>query len=250
LAAPEAPDVDALLEADLLPPVRERQPFESVEPPFELSSPASIPGGPTAEQLGQTIELEEARGPELELDATAASSALPAQAEPELEEELEVTLPGRQALSSYAENPLAPTQAFDQLETTEGAFESEPAPPASAEVPVLAPAIQEFSAPAITPADSEPATPNEWEAPREGEPLIEPIADRRDADSIEPTEAGRDARVEASEARVEPAVTSPELFERSTLQGVTVQEIVPGTAAPARPSTFAALLDASIALGG
>ena len=67
LEAPRFPDVDQL-EADLMPP------------------PSM---GPTAEQLGETIELEAPRGPELEIDVAAS-------AEPRTEpppEELEVTLP-------------------------------------------------------------------------------------------------------------------------------------------------------------
>ncbi len=57
--APLAPDIEELLEADILPA-----------------------GGvnadlPTTEQLGQTIDLEEARGPHLELDQRAALPALP-----------------------------------------------------------------------------------------------------------------------------------------------------------------------------
>lgn len=73
LEASRVPDVDQL-EADLMPP------------------PSM---GPTAEQLGETIELEEPRGPELEIDVVAAQ----AESEPAPPEELEVALP-RQSLAS------------------------------------------------------------------------------------------------------------------------------------------------------
>ncbi len=70
LEAPRMPDV-AELEAD-------------------LSGPPSM--GPTAEQLGETIELEAPRGPELEIDVTVVAdeeeTSVPAPAE-----ELEVSLP-------------------------------------------------------------------------------------------------------------------------------------------------------------
>jgi len=68
LEAPRLPDVEQL-EADLMPP------------------PSM---GPTAEQLGETIELEAPRGPALEIDVGASHSEPPVEAPPE---ELEVTLP-------------------------------------------------------------------------------------------------------------------------------------------------------------
>jgi hypothetical protein len=69
------PDVDQL-EADML-------------------GPPSM--GPTAEQLGETIELEPPRGPELEIDVAAA--AQPSPAPHEAPEELEVSLPRAPMLS-------------------------------------------------------------------------------------------------------------------------------------------------------
>jgi hypothetical protein len=69
LEAAGVPDVDGL-EADML-------------------GPPSM--GPTAEQLGETIELDEPTGPELEIDVVASVASVP---EPELPpEELEITLP-------------------------------------------------------------------------------------------------------------------------------------------------------------
>jgi hypothetical protein len=81
---PESGPQEALpatgLEAPRLPDVEELE--------ADLSGPPSL--GPTAEQLGETIELEAPHGPELEIDITVT------EAEPELPapaEELEVTLP-------------------------------------------------------------------------------------------------------------------------------------------------------------
>ena len=87
---PESGPQEALpatgLEAARLPDV------ESLE--ADLGGPPSM--GPTAEQLGETIELEAPRGPELEIDVTVSEP------EPEIPapaEELEVTLP-RQSMQS------------------------------------------------------------------------------------------------------------------------------------------------------
>jgi hypothetical protein len=87
---PESGPQEALpatgLDAPALPDV------ESLE--ADLSGPPSL--GPTAEQLGETIELEAPRGPELEIDVAVT------QPEPEVlapAEELEVTLP-RSSLQS------------------------------------------------------------------------------------------------------------------------------------------------------
>ena len=70
--APLAPDIEELLEADILP-------VGGVHADL-----------PTTEQLGQTIELEEARGPHLELDSALAAAP---QHHEQPHEELEVTLP-------------------------------------------------------------------------------------------------------------------------------------------------------------
>jgi hypothetical protein len=69
LEAPGVPDVDRL-EADLL-------------------GPPSM--GPTAEQLGETIELDEPLGPQLEIDVAVSGGPVPEPERPP--EELEVTLP-------------------------------------------------------------------------------------------------------------------------------------------------------------
>jgi hypothetical protein len=68
--------------------------------------------GPTTEQLGQTIDLEEARGPSLEL-AEQKSNATPAAA---THEELEAPLPGPTLVGGYDENLQPPPEARDELD--------------------------------------------------------------------------------------------------------------------------------------
>lgn len=88
---PESGPQEALpatgLEAARLPDVTELE--------ADLSGPPSM--GPTAEQLGETIELDAPRGPELEIDVTVVAEDEPAVPAPA--EELEVSLP-RSSLQS------------------------------------------------------------------------------------------------------------------------------------------------------
>jgi hypothetical protein len=99
LAAPSAPDVDALLGGEL-------------EIPMRADAGISPPQGPTTEQLGQTIDLEEARGPSLEL-AEQKSSDAPA---PPAVEELEAPLPGPTLVGGYDESLQPPPEARDELD--------------------------------------------------------------------------------------------------------------------------------------
>jgi hypothetical protein len=95
--APLAPDIEELLEADILPVGGVRADL------------------PTPEQLGQTIDLEEARGPHLELDS--ALGAAPAPLQEELSnEELEVTLPQREFGGGYQDDLLPPPEARSDLD--------------------------------------------------------------------------------------------------------------------------------------
>lgn len=80
---------------------------------------------PTAEQLGQTIDLEEARGPSLELAEHQVVEAQPAVAV----EELEVTLPARDVVGGYDEGLLPPPEALSDLEAHRRSLEDEIAPP-------------------------------------------------------------------------------------------------------------------------
>lgn len=95
--APLSPDIEELLEADIMPTGGVR---------------AAVP---TAEQLGQTIDLEEARGPSLELDHPTASQ--PESLQEDLPtEELEVTLPGREFGGGYQDDLMPPPEARQELD--------------------------------------------------------------------------------------------------------------------------------------
>ena len=108
IAAPPAPDVDSLLGGELDIPTRE----------------VAAASGPTTEQLGQTIDLEEARGPSLELAEHQAAAAAPAPVE-----ELEVALPGRDAVGGYDDNLQPPPEALNELEAHRRRLEDDIAPP-------------------------------------------------------------------------------------------------------------------------
>lgn len=107
LAAPAAPDVDSLLGGELDIPTR------------EVGTAL-----PTTEQLGQTIELDEARGPSLELAEQRVEAAAPAAIE-----ELEVTLPGRDVVGGYDDHLPPPPQALEDLEAHRRRLEDDDIPP-------------------------------------------------------------------------------------------------------------------------
>jgi hypothetical protein len=119
--APHAPDVADLLEGE-----------------------APIAGGvsaasPTAEQLGQTIDLEEARGPALELDVRKPEAAAAAAAH---SEELEMALPKREFGGGYDEQLMPPPEARQDLDAhRQRAGEEAIAPPPEslAQAPSLSP---------------------------------------------------------------------------------------------------------------
>jgi hypothetical protein len=107
LEAAGVPDVDAL-EADMM-------------------APTSM--GPTAEQLGETIELEAPRGPTLEIDVSAS---VPPEPEPERPpEELEVSLPRGQMPSGLYDVPPStpPAQAAPAAPAMEERSSSAPPEP-------------------------------------------------------------------------------------------------------------------------
>jgi hypothetical protein len=155
IAAPAAPDVDALLGGELDIPTRAEAPLAAV--------------GPTPEQLGQTIDLEEARGPDLEL----AEQQVEAPASPAAVEELEVALPGR-AGGGYDEQLQPPPEARDDLEAHRRRLEDEaiaPPPESLATLPSVQPAA---AAPEIIPAGPEVVarplpvgSPEAFSSPRE-----------------------------------------------------------------------------------
>ncbi|HVY30968.1 MAG TPA: hypothetical protein VHB79_30625 [Polyangiaceae bacterium] len=139
MGAPAAPDVDALLGGELDIPTRE---------------PAIAAPGPTPEQLGQTIDLDEARGPSLEL-AEHQAEAAPAAAHVE---ELEVALPGREAGGGYDDNLQPPPEALSELEAHRRSMEDDiPPPPESL---ATLPSVQPGPAPVeVVPVQAAPAAP-------------------------------------------------------------------------------------------
>jgi len=110
-AAAPAPGVDALL-------------GEELEIPMRAEAARSSVTVPTAEQLGQTIELEEARGPSLELAEPVQSSVPPAAIE-----ELEVALPSRDVVGGYDDSLMPPPEARDDLEAHRRRQDEDLAPP-------------------------------------------------------------------------------------------------------------------------
>ncbi|MES1186313.1 MAG: hypothetical protein ABUL60_21050, partial [Myxococcales bacterium] len=142
MAAPAAPDVDALLGGEL-------------EIPTRADAGVTTAQGPTPEQLGQTIDLEEARGPSLELAEQKGSDA-PA---PAPVEELEVPLPGPTMVGGYDENLQPPPEARDELQAHLRRQEDDiPPPPESlAQYPSVQPSAP---APEIVPVyEAAPAGP-------------------------------------------------------------------------------------------
>ena len=128
IAAPAAPDVDALLGQEVDIPTRAEA------------------AGPTTEQLGQTIDLEEARGPALEL---AEQQAAPEMAAAPIEE-LEVALPGPQGVGKYDHNLQPPPGALDELDAHRRRREDD-VPGAAPEIVAAGPEIVARPIPAGTP---------------------------------------------------------------------------------------------------
>jgi len=95
--APLPPDIEELLEADIMP------------------SGGVHAAVPTPGQLGQTIDLEEARGPSLELDQPPVFKPEPLQDDLP-SEELEVTLPGREFIGGYQDGLMPPPEARQELD--------------------------------------------------------------------------------------------------------------------------------------
>jgi hypothetical protein len=142
MSAPPAPDVDALLGGELDIPTREA--------PAALAAP-----GPTPEQLGQTIDLEEGgAGPSLELAEHQHAAA----AEAAAVEELEVALPGRDAVGGYDDGLRPPPEALDDLEAHRRRMEDDIAPPP--ESLATLPSVQPGAPlPEIVPVQAAPEAP-------------------------------------------------------------------------------------------
>jgi hypothetical protein len=207
MVAPAAPDVDALLGDELDIPTRAAAPAHTAD------------FGPTPEQLGQTIDLEEARGPSLELAehqqaATATSAPI---------EELEVALPGPGVAGGYDDGLQPPPEAREDLEAHRRRMEDDLAPPP--ESLATLPSVQPGPVAEIVPI----------EAPHvEEPPFIEAVP------VVEPPPA-------IETAPLPPAMIGPEVVARPAAFGS--PETFASVRQPFRPSTFVELLDASLSLG-
>jgi hypothetical protein len=198
IQAPLAPDIDELLEADI-----------------------QLPGGvrsavPTPEQVGQTIDLDEARGPTLELDRPSAAplqEALP-------NEELEITLPGREYGGGYSDDLMPPPEAREELEAHRQRIAEDAAP---------------------LPPESLAQYPSQSTATPSGDfaPVIVPSNVTTDSTSEGVSMVTVDAPPNAEFA--------PELLARPALGPTPVAKFI--RAQPPRPNTFLELLDASLSLG-
>jgi hypothetical protein len=196
--APLAPDIEELLEADI-----------------------QLHGGvhaalPTTEQLGQTIDLDEARGPSLELDhpqVAAPQDELPS-------EELEITLPGREYGGGYAEDLMPPPEAQQDLEAhRQRVGEGSVAPQSESH--------------ALYPSEPTSAPSGDFA------PMVVPSSVTTDSTSAAVSTVTVDAPANAEFA--------PELLARPALGPTAVAKFI--RAQPPRPNTFLELLDASLSLG-
>lgn len=95
---------------------------ELLEADISSGTKHAKPGGPTPEQLGQTIDLEESAGAPLELETPAQPP------EPTKPEELEAPLPAREVHGSYSAGLAPPPEAHAELEARRRG-EGEPAAP-------------------------------------------------------------------------------------------------------------------------
>ena len=198
--APLSPDIEELLEADILPSAGVR---------------AAVP---TAEQLGQTIDLDEARGPSLELDQPVALSPQPLHDDGP-SEEAEITLPGRVFAGGYQENLMPPPEAREELDAhrQRQGDDSVPPPESLAQYPSHRPEAQ----------------------PVAFAPVIVPASVTTDSYSESVSTVTVDAPPNAEFA--------PELLARPEIGASPVAKFI-RTEAP-RPKTFMELLDSSLALG-
>jgi hypothetical protein len=197
--APLAPDIEELLEADILP-------VGGVN--------AAVP---KPEQLGQTIDLDEARGPHLELDSAQAAPPAPLQEELS-NEELEVTLPQREFGGGYQDDLMPPPEARQELDAHRDRFgeaEHEAPPPES---------LAQY-----------PSQP-----PQSGfAPVLVPASVTTDSHSESVSTFTVDAPPNAEFA--------PELLMRPDVNPSPVAKFI--RVQPPRPNTFLELLDASLSLG-
>jgi hypothetical protein len=198
--APPAPDIDELLEADILP-----------------AHGSGSHAVPTTEQLGQTIDLGEARGPHLELDHPVAAAPHLADSP---SEELEVTLPRREFGGGYQDDLMPPPEARQDLDAH----------------------MQRVGDDAIPPPPESLAQ----------YPSLQPSANTSGtfAAAIPPTVTTESSSEAVSMVTIEASANAefaPELLARPELGPSPVAKFIRADAP--RPSTFLELLDASLSLG-
>lgn len=177
---------------------------------------------PTAEQLGQTIDLDEARGPSLELDHPAERS--PESPPGELPgEELEVNLPRREFGGGYQDDLRPPPEAQRDLEAHRERFRS---------------------------LDSAPVVPPESRDQYPAEPGFasqSPAFVAAGAPAAVTTDSYSESVSTVTVGAASNAEFAPELLARPTIQPTPTAKFVRKQAA--RPNTFLELLDASLGLG-
>ena len=199
IRAPLSPDLDDLLEADILPAIGLNVAL------------------PTVEQLGQTVELEDAPGPSLELDHPAPFNVAEPLPDELPGEELEVTLPARDFAGGYQDDLMPPREARHDLaahlqRTGEGRVAS-------------------------------PAPESRQQYTEAGSRGFAPLATPSNVTTDSYSESISTVTVDAPAA----AGFAPELLARPELSPGPIAKFI-RVEAP-RPSTFLELLDASLALG-
>ncbi len=203
--APLAPDIEDLLEADI-------SPIGGVSARL-----------PTAEQLGQTIELEEARGPHLELESALA--APPGRSPIDgPHEEFEVALPQREFGGGYQADLMPPPEARQDLEAHRQRMNAE------ARAPEDAPAPESL-------AQDPSQLPDE---PTSGFASVS-------APSNVTTDSYSESVSTVTVDAPQNAEFAPELLLRPELNPSPVAKYI--RIDPLRPHTFLELLDASLSLG-
>lgn len=208
---------------------------------FELESgkmrvaDAEPAAGPTMEQLGETVELEE--GPEAEFELGAAPEVSPSQRPSPDESELD--LPPNQFHGAYDDSLAPPPEAAQELEeharsgeapAESGPIQALPSDPAASEPPVVAPPVVESAQQA--PA---PVAPPVVEAPLQAPaPAAPPVVQQQ----------GERAAPELTGAAED--LSGPDATRRRPVEGRPAE--FTGELPRFEPRSFAELLDASLEL--
>ena len=200
-----------------------------------------IAAGPTTEQLGQTIDLDEPRGPSLELAEAPVVEVSAVSVE-----ELEVALPAREVVGGYDDNLQPPPEALDELDAHRRRLDDElSAPPESlAQLPSVQPSALDIVPPVEAPPYQAPSydAPPAYQAPSYDAPPT------YQAPSYDAPPAYQAPSYDAPPPVAEAAPVAPEVTTRTLPVGS--PETFASVREPFRPSSFSELLDASLALNG